>query len=547
MRKHAPRYIALVGGIVGSLGGCVGGDGLTIVNDNNPDVDRAYSSAAGVEAIIAGLGIQIFNPSRASESVNTQAKILSGEGYATVANFGMAVRAAIPRGSISNELGNDNQVGNLANFNTFSRTSRSASNAIAALNLLNTNGQSTSTAITDARARAFGYLMLGQSLGNLALAYDSAAIISPLTKADSLPPLSSAKDVMAAAISAIDSAVNIANSPVAVGGGAAFTLPSTWINGPSVDRATFIRIARSYRARYRAGVARNVAERAAVDWTKVIDDATNGITADYTVTLSAGIWTATYDVSQSYVSTGWHSMPYFYYGMADVSGGYDAWLATPRDQRVAFLVVTPDKRWPSGTTRAAQQADAPTVILPAGRYFRNRATSEDVPIVGPGDSFYDVRRYGGINRNSLNGPYVEISKGEIDMLAAEGHLRAGNFAAAATLINVSRERNGLAPISGITSLTQPISTNLATCVPRVPKAPEFTTTECGNIFEAMKYEKRMESTFTGYMVWFADNRGWGDLIEGTAVEWPVPYQEMQARTTSYYNGTKRAPRGTYGF
>ena len=127
------------------------------------------------------------------------------------------------------------------------------------------------------------------------------------------------------------------------------------------------------------------------------------------------------------------------------------------------------------------------------------------------------------------------------MLAAEGHIRAGNYAAAATLINVSRERNGLTPIAGITSMTQPISTNLATCVPRVPKAPDFTSTECGNIFEAMKYEKRMESTFTGYMVWFADNRGWGDLIEGTAVEWPVPYQEMQARQSSVLQRHDRAP------
>ena len=57
----------------------------------------------------------------------------------------------------------------------------------------------------------------------------------------------------------------------------------------------------------------------------------------------------------------------------------------------------------------------------------------------------------------------------------------------------------------------------------------------------------METAYTGYFIWMADHRGWGDLVEGTPVEWPVPYQEMQARQKAYYNGTNRAARGTYGF
>ena len=131
------------------------------------------------------------------------------------------------------------------------------------------------------------------------------------------------------------------------------------------------------------------------------------------------------------------------------------------------------------------------------------------------------------------------------MLAAEGYIRTGNIAAAQALINKTRTKNGLAAIN-VTSATQPIG-SLPNCVPRVPQAPNFTSTACGTIFEAMKYEKRMETAFTGYLVWFTDNRGWGDLLEGTTVEWPVPYQEMQARQSGYYNGTNRAARGTYGF
>jgi hypothetical protein len=49
------------------------------------------------------------------------------------------------------------------------------------------------------------------------------------------------------------------------------------------------------------------------------------------------------------------------------------------------------------------------------------------------------------------------------------------------------------------------------------------------------------------MIWYTDNRGWGDMVATTPLEWPVPYQEMQARRSSFYNGTNVAPLGTYGF
>ena len=77
----------------------------------------------------------------------------------------------------------------------------------------------------------------------------------------------------------------------------------------------------------------------------------------------------------------------------------------------------------------------------------------------------------------------------------------------------------------------------------MPKLPNGT---CGTLLEAMKYEKRMETAFTGYMIWYTDSRGWGDLPAGTVIEWPVPYQEMQARLQPFYNGTRQSGASTYG-
>jgi hypothetical protein len=178
--------------------------------------------------------------------------------------------------------------------------------------------------------------------------------------------------------------------------------------------------------------------------------------------------------------------------------------------------------------------------------MRNRPSGDDVVGASWGESFYDHRRYGATRNNANTGPYTDMSKTEIDMLAAEGYIRAGQFAQAAALINISRTRNGLPAISGITSATQAIG-SMPGCVPRVPQPPSFTSTGCGNILEAMKYEKRMETAYTGYMNWMTDSRGWGDLIATTPYEWPVPYQEMQARQLPFYNGSTEAPLGTYGF
>lgn len=546
MRKHAATLV-LIAGATAAFTGC--GDNLQVNNLNSPDVARAYSTPAGIEGVIAGLGVQVFNPQRASESVNTQGKLLSGESFATVANFGMAARASLPRSIISNEMGNDNSVGNLANFNSFSRLARTASNGLAAVDNLIKSGSTIGSPAQDARAKAFGFLMLGEALGNLSLAYDSAAIVTPATPSDQIPGLSSAAAVNAAALAMLDSSIAYATKATTAGGSNGFPLPNTWLNGISPSASDFIKIVRSFKARYRAGVARTPAERAAVNWQALIADATAGITEDLNINIGGGSgWSAAFDENQAYVVGGWHQFPVMYVGFGDISGSFAAWLATPWASRSAALVVTPDKRWPKGATRAAQQADQPNIAVRPGLYVVNRQSGQDVPTTGPGDSYYDHRRYGNTNLNSHTGPYTDMSATEISMLAAEGYIRTGNIPAAIALVNASRVRNGIEPLpTTLASANEPYSSDKSTCLPQVPAAPSFSTTACGSLLEAMKYEKRMETAFTGYMIWFTDSRGWGDLWEGTVVEWPVPYQEMQARQSGYYNGNRRAGKGTYGY
>lgn len=525
---------------------------LTVPNPNQPDVAKVFGTPRDVETIVSKLFQQLYNGQLgSSDNIMDQTITMSFESSSQLGNFGMGTRGAIPRSPIDNSIGNTVASGNFRDFDFLSRNARGAANAIAALDKFTAAGQSTGSPARDARAKSFAYFTLGYALGNLALFYDSAAILTAAVPSSEIPGLSKSSDVMAVALQSLDSALNIASSTQATTGTGGFPVPLDWLSQPAdMSRADFIKLLHSYKAKFRAGQARTPAERAAVDWPAVIADASAGITSDFVILTNATTGWSGAVLSQLAVSSGWSQMTPFILGMADTTGAYDAWLQQPVLSRTPFLLRTPDKRFPSGDTRAAQTAVTGTsrAGTPAGSilYFRNRPPGEDTPADPWGTWFYDNWRSWAIRATGGNAPYVMYPVVENDMLAAEGYIRAGNFVAAMPLINKSRTRAGLPALTAISALTDQVPGGNA-CVPRVPQPPTFTTTACGNIMEAMKWEKRTETDLVGYSEWFIDSRGWGDLAQGTALEWPVPYQELFARIKPSYTTSGVAAKGTYGF
>lgn len=140
---------------------------------------------------------------------------------------------------------------------------------------------------------------------------------------------------------------------------------------------------------------------------------------------------------------------------------------------------------------------------------------------------------------------------ENNLLEAEGQIYKGNFAAAAALINKTRVGNGkLPPITALDNTT-PVGPDDINCVPKVPTALTGPL-KCGNMMEALKWEKRLETENTHWMAWFIDSRGWGDLPEGTPLFWATPFADLQVRNLPVYsvggsNPTGGAPKGTYGW
>jgi len=306
-------------------------------------------------------------------------------------------------------------------------------------------------------------------------------------------------------------------------------------------------VAHSMKARYRAAVARDPGERSSVDWSAVAADVDAGVSSDWALDMDPHRgW---YDEVLDYGTyPGWQEIPYWIYGMADQSGNYQKWLAVPVDSMRPILsdstdvvIVTPDLRFPRGTTVTAQ-IDSP------GTYYENpNPDSEGWSITSlwaQADrqtwrwSYYWASRfqqYAYWNDFTHN----EIDDTEMQLLKAEALYRTGDLAGAAALINVSRTASGL-------SATDAAGTN-TDCVPKLPDGT------CGGLFEMLKWEKRMEVMQQGLFgaPWFFDARGWGDLYEGTYLQLPVPCGVLLKAGQSCYTfggaNPSSAPKSSYGW
>jgi SusD family. len=489
--------------------------------------------------------------------------VQSFEDFSSLSNNCMGQRVTIPRPGNDNTIGNGCGAEQQKVYSYMNEVNRVASSVLATLNK---PGFTLGSSNQDNRAKAFAQFLRGISLGYAALVYDSSAVVDEKTDAQDPGTLKGYQDVALAAEDALQKAIDFTN---ATGTGAnGFPLPGSWIPSTTTfDKVEFTKLIRSYRARIRANVARTPAERAAVDWAAVIADAQNGITANHdniTNTVS-GPFNGLVDQVYSYGT--WHQMTPFIAGMADTSGAFASWIAKPLAQRGAdgsFFMVTPDQRWPQGLTRAAQQADFALsqcngAAQTCKRYFVNRPAGNDPPSSPTwGLSNYDHARWwswrtAGDAGSARNGKLVFMTLAEMNLLEAEGQYRKNNFAAAAALINKTRTANGgLPPVTALDATTLVPGGNA--CVPKVPVGPGFNTVACGTMFEALKWEKRNETAYTGFMQWFMDGRGWGDLPEGTPLEWAPPYQDLQARGRTgaqiYSLGGGlpfSAAKGTYGY
>ena len=126
---------------------------------------------------------------------------------------------------------------------------------------------------------------------------------------------------------------------------------------------------------------------------------------------------------------------------------------------------------------------------------------------------------------------------ELDLLAAEANFRLGNRDAAMAIVNKYRTTNGELP--AFTS-ADGVAPGGDRCVPQNPDG------SCGNLWEALKYEKRIELFHYGMGTEYFDDRGWGDLVTNTWEQLPIPGSELEILLQEVYTfggpgGSSAAP------
>ena len=484
---------------------------LDVVNENNPDTERALAEPAEVENVLRSAfniwfdrfdfsDLYAYFPLIADEMTQTwtQRDIQpSIEPRPALKNDPLAEEVWIPRGPW------DGWNSVLANSNDGLRRIKEG------LRIITLDPGATETTDNTDRAWAWGKFWQGTGMGYAALSMDRTV---PGTEETVLPEsydelvaferenLRTYDEVMPVAIASLEEAI------ARIDASEPFTTPATWVNNQPLTSAQLRELANSMIARLLVYNARTPEEREAVDWQKVIAHTADGLTFDFGPTLQSGIVTSTF--LNRLQSTTRMRADNRLVGPADVSGAYQEWLAKPLAERDRFDIVTPDRRI-TGPTPSSR-----------GAYFRYRAPTDNNGF-NTTRGLYNFSNYQWYRKNgaSSSGQHVVFSADENRLLRAEAMLRTGNLQEAANLINVSRTRTvriGSTNYQGLPAVTADGVPQSATCVPRTE------TGACGSLMDALRYERQIELAGTDPMrAWF-DYRGFGQLVTGTPLMMPIP-------------------------
>ncbi len=292
----------------------------------------------------------------------------------------------------------------------------------------------------------------------------------------------------------------------------AFTLPALFVNGRAITRDELVRICYSYLVRADVYSPRNPAERAAVNWAAVLARLDSGIIRDFGHQADIAIaGTGSTYINNSFAQNTVRIHNRFL-GPADTSGQYQAWIAKPISERTAFTITTPDRRI-HGTTNA----------LTGTRFIRVTSTMGSATNGPYLTSSYRSIRYLNTAADSGSRAFIlEMSMDEMKFIRAEALFRLGRFTEAAALINPTRLA---ANLKAVDANGPPAGRDC------VPKREDGT---CGNLFDAIQYEKKIELyPLHGAIAWF-DARGWGKLLPGTPYELPVSGRELITQGLPYY-------------
>jgi hypothetical protein len=475
---------------------------LAVTNPNEPDRERATQQPVSAESFVSS-SFRTWWPVAGHDDYPSWAfSTMANEITSGFADFGQLDVSAEPRSGWNNSpVYGSNNVAEEPWYNLYSTIS-TVNDALRAIDsgLVVVDAQRTS------RTKAVGKFMQGVSHQYLAFYFDSAVVVDEnlYLPADSIiaPNYQGYAAVSKAAIDQLDSAIAIANR------GPDFTLPVDGWLYQAMTRAQFVRLANSFAAKALAQTPRTRAERAAVDWAEVIRRVDAGIQTDFAPMAQPEILFDDWKRLIARVRTGPPSdfgrPSYWVLGPADSTQGFVNWAAAPVATRQPFQIRTKDRR--------IQAAGGPAV---AGTYVGyNQNTIFAVARGTYRWSYYFYRR-NGTGTTWQSGAQPALTVTEMNLLKAEALIRLNRAAEAVPLINVSRVAQGQLP-----PVTVDGPPDEAGCVPRKLSGA------CGSLWDALRYEKRIEGLGVDGVTAFLDARGWQMLPANTVIHLPIPGREL---------------------
>jgi hypothetical protein len=425
------------------------------------------------------------------------------------------------------------------------------------------------------RMLTFAKWIQGMSHVYLGLLFDSAAIVDTYVDLSKVPvlPFKPYQEVLDSGIKWLEEVIEACEQNT-------FLLPlkpDVWVYNTAFTNTQMAAVAHTYIARalvYKSRTPAELAQLTTQDWQRIKDHLDAGIVAPFgpmglpNPLISMDYRSASTSQPQSINSictsggtnfcdgdhVGAFRVDLRLLGPADTSGAYQQWLqsasGTNFQTTQPFVVRTYDKRiqQPEQTSPLAKPVyfkytdlNPPAVFGDTtirGRYYvsnywnSTRAVNNHTQFPAQG---------GGRNRRGTNVGNSDLDEiqdamvipAEVRLLKAEAEFRLGNLAAAAAIINETREINGELP--GVTAAGVPASTPGQPCIPRRYDG------SCGSLFDALMYEKRLETY--GTAIAFFDARRWGCLLEGTLTQLPPPGRQLdlQGRVIYTFGGHPGEP------
>ena len=453
---------------------------LEVENLVEPDSSKALANPSDLMNLAGGAFRTFHNAAQLEDGVGASMATMADQGSCSWGNFGMKDLSSEPRAGFVNNL----------TYPYFPIIENPWGDMYAAISAVNDvlraieekgveigeNGEDTKM------TQAWSYFVSGAAHGYLGLIFDKGNIIKWDTDLETLT-LSPWQDMIDASLVLLDQAITLcANNP--------FTVPENWMAGDVYTSAELGALANSYAARILTYSSRNKAHNDAIDWSKVLGYAQNGIQKPLNpLTGNNYEWYDYYMVYQIY--PGWGRIDHRIINIMD----NDYPSRWPNDN-VSW--TTPDGLDPG----PAISADAR--LLSDFEYLSEQAFRPERGFYHY--THYRYQRYDYVIAEAWYGNKNKPSflVWENEMLEAEALVRTGNVAGAVAILN---DPDGARKVRGL--------------------LPDVTATDAATVLLRIIDEKDVELCVSGVGIGYFDMRRRDRLQSGTILHFPVPATELE--------------------